>query len=179
MISRSQVYTVDVKRDTTPRELDYQALLEAALTEYGLTTQDSTSIDTASVTSDIQFPTTRQLNTIAYRDYNQDFDGKYTPILLCTSDDSVIVSADPATANVARMVTYRPLPGQSAKTVTVTVKILSRPSGEGKDYDSMTVLASKDITLTVQPLTQDELDAASAFMTKVAPRTSTGRASAR
>ena len=79
----------------------------------------------------------------------------------------MIVSADPATANVARMVTYRPLPGQSAKTVTVTVKILSRPSGEGKDYDSMTVLASKDITLTVQPLTQDELDAASAFMTKV------------
>lgn len=158
----------DVKRDTTPRELDYQALLEAALTEYGLhDPQDSASIDTASVTSDIQFPTTRQLNTIAYRDYNQDFDGKYTPILLCTSDDSVIVSADPATANVARMVTYRPLPGQSAKTVTVTVKILSRPSGEGKDYDSMTVLASKDITLTVQPLTQDELDAASAFMTKV------------
>ena len=164
----SRVYTVDVKRDTTPLELDYQALLEAALTEYGLhDPQDSASIDTASVTSDIQFPTTRQLNTIAYRDYNQDFDGKYTPILLCTSDDSVIVSADPATANVARMVTYRPLPGQSAKTVTVTVKILSRPSGEGKDYDSMTVLASKDITLTVQPLTQDELDAASAFMTKV------------
>lgn len=164
----SRVYTVDVKRDTTPRELDYQALLEAALTEYGLhDPQDSASIDTASVTSDIQFPTTRQLNTIACRDYNQDFDGKYTPILLCTSDDSVIVSADPATANVARMVTYRPLPGQSAKTVTVTVKILSRPSGEGKDYDSMTVLASKDITLTVQPLTQDELDAASAFMTKV------------
>ena len=164
----SRVYTVDVKRDTTPRELDYQALLEAALTEYGLhDPQNSASIDTASVTSDIQFPTTQQLNTIAYRDYNQDFDGKYTPILLCTSDDSVIVSADPATANVARMVTYRPLPGQSAKTVTVTVKILSRPSGEGKDYDSMTVLASKDITLTVQPLTQDELDAASAFMTKV------------
>ena len=164
----SKVYTVDVKRDTTPRELDYQALLEAALTEYGLhNPRGSASIDTANVTSDIQFPTTRQLNTIAYRDYNQAFDGKYTPILLCTSDDSVIVSADPATANVARMVTYRPLPGQSAKTVTVTVKILSRPSGEGKDYDSMTVLASKDITLTVQPLTQSELDAASAFMTKV------------
>ena len=46
----SRVYTVDVKRDTTPRELDYQALLEAALTEYGLhDPQDSASIDTASV----------------------------------------------------------------------------------------------------------------------------------
>ena len=164
----SKAYTVTVKRDTTPRELDYQALLEAALTEYGLhDPRDNASIDTANVVSDIQFPTTKQLNTIAYRDYNQDFDGKYTPILLCTSDDSVIVSADPATANVARMLTYRPLPGQTAKTVTVTVKILSRPSGEGKDYASMPVLASKDITLTVQPLTQTELDTAAAFMKKV------------
>ena len=117
--------------------------------------------------SDIQFPTTRQLNTIAYRDYEKEFDGKYTPVLLTTSDDSVVVSADPATANVARMVTYRPLPGQAARTVTVTMKILSRPGGEGKDYASMTVLASRDITLTVQPLTQAELDAAAAFMQKV------------
>ena len=31
--------------------------------------------------------------------------------------------------NVARMVTYRPLPGQAARTVTVTMKILSRPGG--------------------------------------------------
>ena len=66
------------------------------------------------------------------------------PSCCTTSDDSVVVSADPATANVARMVTYRPLPGQAARTVTVTMKILSRPSGEGKDYASMTVLASKE-----------------------------------
>ena len=44
------------------------------------------------------------------------------------------------------------------------MKILSRPSGEGTDYASMPVLASKDITLTVQPLTQEELDTAAAFM---------------
>ena len=62
------------------------------------------------------------------------------------------------------MLTYRPLPGQKAKTVTITMKILSRPSGEGTDYASMPVLASKDITLTVQPLTQEELDTAAAFM---------------
>ena len=75
-----------------------------------------------------------------------------------------MVSAGPTTANVARMLTYRPLPGQEAKTVTITMKILSRPSGEGTDYASMPVLASKDITLTVQPLTQEELDTAAAFM---------------
>lgn len=164
----SKVYTVNVKGSAAVRELDYQELLETALTEYGLKDpRDSSAIDNANVVSDIQFPTTRQLNTIAYRDYEKEFDGKYTPVLLTTSDDSVVVSADPATANVARMVTYRPLPGQAARTVTVTMKILSRPGGEGKDYTSMTVLASRDITLTVQPLTQAELDAAAAFMQKV------------
>ena len=164
----SKVYTVNVKGSAAVRELDYQELLETALTEYGLKDpRDSSAIDNANVVSDIQFPTTRQLNTIAYRDYEKEFDGKYTPVLLTTSDDSVVVSADPTTANVARMVTYRPLPGQAARTVTVTMKILSRPGGEGKDYASMTVLASRDITLTVQPLTQAELDAAAAFMQKV------------
>lgn len=164
----SKVYTVNVKGSAAVRELDYQELLETALTEYGLKDpRDSSAIDNANVVSDIQFPTTWQLNTIAYRDYEKEFDGKYTPVLLTTSDDSVVVSADPATANVARMVTYRPLPGQAARTVTVTMKILSRPGGEGKDYASMTVLASRDITLTVQPLTQTELDAAAAFMQKV------------
>lgn len=164
----SKVYTVNVKGSAAVRELDYQELLETALTEYGLKDpRDSSAIDNANVVSDIQFPTTRQLNTIAYRDYEKEFDGKYTPVLLTTSDDSVVVSADPATANVARMVTYRPLPGQAARTVTVTMKILSRPGGEGKDYASMAVLASRDITLTVQPLTQAELDAAAAFMQKV------------
>ena len=64
----------------------------------------------------------------------------------------MVVSADPAMVNVARMLTYQPLPGQGARTVTVTVKILDRPSGSGKDYGSMPVLASKDIVLTVQPM---------------------------
>ncbi len=147
---------------------DYQAILNAALTEYGLRNFNTgEKINEANVASDIQFPTTKNLNAIAYRDYEKSFDGKYTPILLCTSDGNVIISADPTVANVARMITYRPLPGEEAKTITVTVKILSRPLGEGKDYENMPVLASKDITLTVQPLTQEELDEAAAFMTKV------------
>ena len=164
-LNLDKVYTVVVKGDNTPPAMDYQALLETAVREIGLKDpRDDSKIDTANVVSDIQLPTTKQLSVISARDYQQEFDGKYTPILLYTSDADVVVSAGPTTANVARMLTYRPLPGQEAKTVTITMKILSRPSGEGTDYASMPVLASKDITLTVQPLPQEELDTAAAFM---------------
>ena len=164
-LNLDKVYTVVVKGDNTPPAMDYQALLETAVREIGLKDpRDNSKIDTANVGSDIQLPTTKQLSVISARDYQQEFDGKYTPIMLYTSDADVVVSAGPTTANVARMLTYRPLPGQEAKTVTITMKILSRPSGEGTDYASMPVLASKDITLTVQPLTQEELDTAAAFM---------------
>ena len=164
-LNLNMVYTVVVKGDNTPPAMDYQALLETAVREIGLKDpRDNSKIDTANVVSDIQLPTTKQLSVISYRDYEQGFDGKYTPIMLYTSDADVVVSAGPTTANVARMLTYRPLPGQEAKTVTITMKILSRPSGEGTDYASMPVLASKDITLTVQPLTREELDTAAAFM---------------
>ena len=164
-LTLNKVYTVVVKGDNTPPTMDYQALLETAVREIGLKDpRDDSKIDTANVVSDIQLPTTKQLSVISARDYQQEFDGKYTPIMLYTSDADVVVSAGPTTANVARMLTYRPLPGQEAKTVTITMKILSRPSGEGTDYASMPVLASKDITLTVQPLTQEELDTAAAFM---------------
>ena len=164
-LNLNKVYTVVVKADNTPPAMDYQALLETAVREIGLKDpRDDSKLDTANVVSDIQLPTTKQLSAISYRDYEQGFDGKYTPIMLYTSDADVVVSAGPTTANVARMLTYRPLPGQEAKTVTITMKILSRPSGEGTDYASMPVLASKDITLTVQPLTQEELDTAAAFM---------------
>ena len=164
-LTLNKVYTVVVKGDNTPPAMDYQALLETAVREIGLKDpRDNSKIDTANVVSDIQLPTTKQLSVISARDYQQEFDGKYTPIMLYTSDADVVVSAGPNTANVARMLTYRPLPGQEARTVTITMKILSRPSGEGTDYASMPVLASKDITLTVQPLTQEELDTAAAFM---------------
>ena len=162
-LNLNKVYTVVVKADNTPPAMDYQALLETAVREIGLKDpRDNSKLDTANVVSDIQLPTTKQLSVISARDYQQEFDGKYTPIMLYTSDADVVVSAGPNMANVARMLTYRPLPGQEAK--TVTMKILSRPSGEGTDYASMPVLASKDITLTVQPLTQEELDTAAAFM---------------
>ena len=165
----NKVYTVQVKGTKQVTEVDYNELLNKAFEEIGLKNfnNSTAAIDTANVISDIQFPTTKQLSVIALREYGQGFDGKYTPILLESCDADVVVSADPATANVARMITYRPLPGEDAKNVTVTMKILDRPSGEGSDYASMKVLGSKSVTLTVQPLTQDELDNAAAFMKRV------------
>ncbi len=147
----------------------YQTALEDVVAEVGLTNprtgEDKTKIVYNNVTSDIQFPTTQNI-----RDYTSltSFDGKYTPIVITSSDESVIAPVGGTTiANAARMLVYRPLPGEAAKTVTVTMSILNRPSGEGKDYGSMAVLASRIFTLTVQPLTQDEIDTAADFMKKV------------
>ncbi|MFR0799179.1 MAG: DUF4430 domain-containing protein [Oscillospiraceae bacterium] len=72
----------------------------------------------------------------------------------------------PTTPNSARVWVYRPLPGESAKTVTLTVKILDRPNGPqpGDNLSAMRVLASKEIKVTVQPLTQAEIDAEVALM---------------
>lgn len=163
-----RTYTVNVKGSVQIPDFSYADLIDLVLDEVGLKNFNTgTKLDAANVTSDIQFPTTKDFARISYSHYEKSFDGKFTPILLCTDNDSVVVSADPSVANVARMVTYRPLPGKDAQTVTVTIKILDRPSGEGKDYENMTVLASKDITLTVQPFEQSELDAAAAFMKKV------------
>ena len=156
-------YDVTVTRDNTPKPLDYQAALESALREVGLTDpRTDTAIDYDNVTTDIQFPNTRDVGRIVARDYNQDFDGKYTPIRITSSNLDVI--SPNGGLNAARVTTYRPLPGQEPAVVTITVQILDRPSGSGEPTG---VLATKDLALTVQPLTQEELDAAAAFMKKV------------
>ena len=118
-------------------------------------TADANGVYTTS--NDIQFPTTRDLK----------IDGKYTPVVITSSDPGVIEA--PTTPNSARVWVYRPLPGEAAKTVTLTMKILDRPNGPqpGDDLSAMRVLASKEIKVTVQPLTQDEIDAEIALMERV------------
>ena len=165
----SFTYTVTVKG--TQKALDYQEALNLWLaggTEdpYGALYVPATGekINVNNVTTDIHFPTTKDMSRIIYANYGEEFDGKYTPILITSSDESVVESLE---ANAARAWVYRPLPGQEAAKVTLTVKILSRPSGAGKDYENMTVLASKAIEITVPAMTQDEIDTAAAFMRKV------------
>ena len=47
------------------------------------------------------------------------------------------------------------------------MKILDRPSGEGRDYASMPVLAEKTFRIVVKPLTREEIDAELALMAEV------------
>lgn len=155
-----KVFEVTVKgnADAADRAALYQQKLDDALAAPGLKdfvtgeklTADANGVYTTS--NDIQFPTTRDLK----------IDGKYTPVVITSSDPGVIEA--PTTPNSARVWVYRPLPGESAKTVTLTMKILDRPNGEGRDYASMPVLAEKTFRIVVKPLTQDEIDVEVALM---------------
>lgn len=168
-ITCSKVFTVKVLGSV--KAVDYQNLLgtvfgaDNALYDPGVGT--SAVIDKNAVTSDIHYPTTKDMSRVCYSLYGQGFDGKYTPIVITSSNNDVIEAPD--TPNSARTMVYRPLPGQSDATVTVTVKIYDRPNGprDGDDLTTMKVLASKDITLTVKALTKSELGEAAAFMSKV------------
>ena len=160
-----KVFEVTVKgnADAADRAALYQQKLNDALAAPGLKdfvtgaklTADANGVYTTS--NDIQFPTTRDLK----------IDGKYTPVVITSSDPGVIEA--PTTPNSARVWVYRPLPGEAAKTVTLTMKILDRPNGPqpGDDLSTMRVLASKEIKVTVQPLTQAEIDEEIALMAKV------------
>lgn len=155
--------TVKAEQDGADRKKQYQAALKGALSDPGLrdfVTGEKLTADengVYAVRNDIQFPTTHDLK----------IDGKYTPVVITSSDPGVIEA--PTTPNSARVWVYRPLPGEAAKTVTLTMKILDRPNGPqpGDDLSTMRVLASKEIKVTVQPLTQDEIDAEIALMAKV------------
>ena len=160
----SRVYNITLKGGVEQKDVDYQELLDKMLeTENALTNpRNDSNIDKANVVSDIQFFTTKDLSRLSMQLYNKDFDGKYTPIKITSSNEDVISSTD--VYNAARVLTYRPLPGREAKSVTITIEILDRPSGEG---EATGVLASAAIEVTVQPLAQNELDTAAAFMKKV------------
>ena len=159
-----KVFEVTVKgnADAADRAALYQQKLNDALAAPGLkdfvTGEKLTEENGVYTTSnDIQFPTTRDLK----------IDGKYTPVVITSSDPGVIEA--PTTPNSARVWVYRPLPDESAKTVTLTMKILDRLNGPqpGDDLSTMRVLASKEIKVTVQPLTQAEIDAELALMAEV------------
>ncbi len=162
----TRTYTVNVKGSKQTPAVDYQKLLDDVFDAQGALYDPGTGaeIDKSAVKSDIQFPTTKNLNSVCYATYSEDFDGKYTPIVITSNDQNVIEDLD---VNAARAMVYRPLPTAEDAKVTVTVTIYDRPSGEGKDFSKMTKLATKNIELTVKALTWDELNKAAAFMAKV------------
>lgn len=151
-ITVSKVFTVTVKgQETTVRE-DLQAKLDAGFVAYGglrdavtgepLTQRDGKYL----AANDIHFPTTHDFGV----------DGKYTPVTITSSDADTIVPPD--VNNAARAEVYRPLPGEAAKDVTVTVTLTDSDSG---------VAVSRDFVIAVQPLTQQEIDSELALMAEV------------
>ena len=151
-ITVSKVFYVTVKgQETTVRE-DLLAKLDAGFAAYGglrdavtglpLTQRDGKYL----AANDIHFPTTRDFGV----------DGKYTPVTITSSDEDTIVPPD--VNNAARAEVYRPLPGEAAKDVTVTVTLTDTATG---------VAAERSFVVTVQPLTQAEIDAELALMAQV------------
>ena len=151
-ITVSKVFTVTVKgQETTVRE-DLQAKLDAGFAAYGglrdavtgevLEERDGKYI----AANDIHFPTTSDFGV----------DGKYTPVTITSGDADTIVPPD--VNNAARVEVYRPLPGEAAKDVTVTVTLTDSDSG---------VAVSRNFVIAVQPLTQQEIDDELALMAEV------------
>lgn len=151
-ITVSKVFTVTVKgQESTLRE-QLQAKLDAGFAAYGglrdavtgevLEERDGKYI----AANDIHFPTTGDFGV----------DGKYTPVIITSSDADTIVP--PGVNNAARVEVYRPLPGEDAKDVTVTVTIKDKETG---------ISVSRDFVIAVQPLTQQEIDDELALMTEV------------
>ena len=162
-ITRYKTFEVTVKADpnAADRAAFYQSALDAEMASHltDAVTGERLTGDNGvyAVRNDIQFPTTRDLK----------IDGKYTPVVITSSDPGVIEA--PTTPNSARVWVYRPLPDESAKTVTLTMKILDRPNGPqtGEDASGLPVLAEKTVTVSVRPLTQTEIDAEVALMAEV------------
>lgn len=158
--------TFDVVIKAKEPDSSYQRALDAVFTADKLTdAATGAELDLGAVKNDIQFPTTRDLSAYMMAQFGKGFDGKYTPLVITSSDTAVI--AEPDVANAARVAVYRPAAGEEAKPVTLTVKILDRPSGEGRDYAAMPVLAEKRFTVTVQPLTEAEITNELALMAEV------------
>lgn len=98
------------------------------------------------VLNDIQFPTTRDFG----------IDGKETPVIITTDNPNVVITPD--VNNAARVEIIRPAVGGNAAEATVTLAITQKDTN---------ISASKTFNIIVPALTQDEIDAEKALMTKV------------
>ncbi len=152
-IEMSKTYPITVKGNPAAAEALRKELsdkLERGFASKGLTDyvtgaklMETDGVYTAS--NDIKLPTTKDFGV----------DGKYYPVTLKSSDTDVLVT--PNVNNASRVYTYRPLPGKSAKTATLTVSLTDKSTG---------ISASKEFKISVSPLTQGEIDAEIALMTQ-------------
>lgn len=137
----------DVVVAADPEQVAQQtAALEAAVDRFSADSLTYLSgggaVDPDSVVGDIQLPTTRTLG----------IDGKEYQVTYTASTDDVAVNG------YAGYVT-RPLAGQQPRTVDVTLTVTSKSNPD--------ISATKTVTLTIEPLQADDLDAELALMADV------------
>lgn len=120
-----------------------KAGLSDAVTKKALTENEDGKVE---VLNDIQFPTTRDFG----------IDGKETPVVITTDNPSVVITPD--VNNAARVEIIRPSVGKESAEATVTLAITKKDTN---------IAASKTFNIIVPALTQDEIDAEKALMTKV------------
>ena len=92
------------------------------------------TVNTDALDCDLQLPTTRTLG----------IDGKSYNVSYTTSDEALRVNGYAAYI-------YRPLPGESARKVSLTLTVTSK--------DNPAITATKSIDITIEPLNDDEIQA--------------------
>lgn len=142
-VTESIIKEIPVKVLAYDEELEQSKELQTKLASYTEKLTDFTlggDVDLNNVKNDIQLVIPSKLG----------LDGKYYDICVESSDTSVMEIYG------YRTYTYRPLPGEPAKDVTLTVSITNK--------ENSNIKASMKINLTVVPLTDKEIDEALAFM---------------
>ncbi len=142
---------VTVVGTNTPIRAQLQAKLDGGFAAAGLCDAYTGSALTLSdgkylTTEDILFPTLRDFGV----------DGRNCTVTVTSSDPETLAAPDLNDTVCAAV--WRPLPGASAKDVTVTVTLTDTVTG---------VAAERSFVVTVQPLTQAEIDAELALMAQV------------
>lgn len=130
---------------------DLQKALENALEKKGV--RDfctGEKADLEHVKGSLKFPTTRDIG----------IDGKYSPVTIDSDDHDVAepwfkLNSTELQPNAATLKIYRPLPGKEAKKVNITITINDTQSGAE---------AKKVIPVTVEPLTEAEIEDAKDLM---------------
>ena len=142
---------VTVTGTNTPIRAQLQAKLDGGFAAAGLRDAYTGSALTLSdgkylTTEDILFPTLQDFGV----------DGRNCTVTVTSSDPETLAAPDLNDTVCAAV--WRPLPGASAKDVTVTVTLTDTATG---------VAAERSFVVTVQPLTQAEIDAELALMAQV------------
>lgn len=155
-ITLDYVYPVTVKAidaaEAAKIQKDLEDKLNTGFGKVGLTDAVTGKALTADengkteVLNDIQFPTTRDFG----------IDGKEAPVIITTDNPSVVITPD--VNNAARVEIIRPSVGKESAEATVTLAITKKDTN---------IAASKTFNIIVPALTQDEIDAEKALMTKV------------